>query len=250
MAHGAEPNDRRRVIAALAVRGAIACALLTIVPARRVHAQPVQGRPAAVTQADTPRSPDRVRERGTWQFGAYVASARTSPNNGALGTIPDRDHLMLGLQAGTTVLRLGPVRLNYIAQLLPVVRITDRRAREFDQVLDDAGIDRLPVRVYAVGLAPFGLEVTSPAEKRVSAFLSSAGGALLFTRSFPDVTGQRTNFTLEAGSGIRVRVGHSQWVQLGYKYHHLSNAGNAFANPGLDGNLFYAGYQWSARLPR
>jgi len=157
---------------------------------------------------------------------------------------------MLGLQAGTTVLRLGPVRLNYVAQLLPIVRITDRTAADFDSFLDAAGIPRIPGRAYAVGIAPFGLEITSPAERRVSAFLSSAGGGLLFTKSFPDVTGRRTNFTLEAGGGFRVRVGHAQWAQLGYKYHHLSNAGTAFANPGLDGNLVYAGYQWAAQLPR
>ena len=55
---------------------------------------------------------------------------------------------------------------------------------------------------------------------------------------------------LGAGGGVRVRVGASQWAQLGYKYHHISNAGTAFANPGLDGNVLYAGYQWSVRLPQ
>ena len=64
------------------------------------------------------------------------------------------------------------------------------------------------------------------------------------------MTGRRTNFTLEAGGGVRVRIGAAQWAQLGYKYHHISNAGTAFANPGLDGNVLYAGYQWSVRLPQ
>jgi len=250
MAHGADTALRIGGSAPRVRRGALACLLLTIAVAPRAHAQDMPVAPSPVASSSAPRSADRTRERGTWQFGAYVASARSSPNDGALGTIPDRDHLILGLQAGTTVLRLGAVRLNYIAQLLPIVRITDRKAAAFDSFLDAAGISRIPGRTYAVGLAPFGLEVTTPAEQRVSAFLSSAGGGLLFTRSFPDVTGRRTNFTLEAGGGFRVRVGQSQWAQLGYKYHHMSNAGTAFANPGLDGNLLYAGYQWAAQLPR
>ena len=230
-----------------AVRMGLACALLTVTWRLSAGAQAM---PSAVTAATRLRAHEQARDAGVWQFGAYVATARSSPNNGALGTIPDRDHLIIGLQAGTTVLRLGPVRLSYVAQVLPMVRITDRKARDFDASLDAAGIARIPGRAYAVGLVPFGIEVTSPAEQRVSAFLSSAGGGLLFTTSYPDVTGRRTNFTLEAGGGFRVRLGHSQWAQLGYKYHHMSNAGTAFANPGLDGNLFYAGYQRTAKLPR
>ena len=58
--------------------------------------------------------------RGAWQIGAFVGGARNSPNDGVLGTIPHRDHFMIGVQAGTPVLRLGPVRVSYIAQLLPL----------------------------------------------------------------------------------------------------------------------------------
>ena len=188
--------------------------------------------------------------RSAWQVGTYIAAARNSPGNGLLGTMPRRDHLMLGLQAGTTVLRMGGVTLNYVAQLLPVVMVSDRYARNFDTALDGAGLDRLPRRAYAVGVAPFGLELSTPAARRVSGYLMSAGGGLIFSRAFPDVTGRRTNFTLEAGGGLRIRTMRGQWTQVGYKYHHMSNAGTAFANPGLDGNLVYAGYQWTARLPR
>ena len=157
---------------------------------------------------------------------------------------------MIGLQAGTTVLRVGAVSLNYIAQVLPLVVVRDRHASNFDASLTSAGLEQLPRRAFAVGIAPFGLELSTPAARRVSGFLMSAGGGLIFSRAFPDVTGRRTNFTLEAGGGLRIRTARGQWTQIGYKYHHMSNAGTAFANPGLDGNLVYAGYQWTARLPR
>lgn len=187
---------------------------------------------------------------GAWQVGTFAGAAKGSPGNGILGTIPRRDHVMLGLQAGTTVLRMGGVSLNYIAQLLPFVMINDRDASRFDAALDSAKLARIPAHAYAVGIAPFGLELSTSPRHRVSGFLQSAGGGLIFSRPFPDVTGRRTNFTLEAGFGLRIRTVRGQWTQLGYKYHHISNAGTAFANPGLDGNLVYAGYQWTARLPR
>lgn len=195
------------------------------------------------------QAPDTT-PRGTWQVGTFLAGARGSPGNGILGTIPRRDHLMVGLQAGTTVLRMGGVQMNYIAQALPLVVVIDRDADRFDAALESAGLARIPARAYAVGVAPFGLELSTSPRHRVSGYLASAGGGLLFTRPFPDVTGRRTNFTLEAGFGLRIRTARGQWTQLGYKYHHISNAGTAFANPGLDGNLVYAGYQWTARLPR
>ena len=188
--------------------------------------------------------------RGARQIGAFVGGARNSPNDGVLGTIPHRDHYMVGLQAGTPVLRLGQMRISYIAQLLPLLIISDRAAPEYNPYLDANGIPRLAQRSYAVGVSPFGLEIASPANLRVSVFAATAGGGLVFTKPFPDVTGRRTNFTLEAGGGLRVRIGAAQWAQVGYKYHHISNAGTAFANPGLDGNLLYAGYQWSVRLPQ
>lgn len=199
---------------------------------------------AGGVQAGVPSS------RSVWQVGAVVGVARNSPNDGLLGTIPHRDLFMLGLQAGTPILRLGPLRVNYFAQLLPVFVIMDREASAYDPYLDASGIARLPARSYAVGFSPFGLEVVAPLWRRAAVFAASSGGGLIFTRKFPDVTGRRTNFTLEAGGGVRIRVGTTQWVQLGYKYHHISNAGTAFANPGLDGNILYAGYQWAVRLPQ
>ncbi len=200
---------------------------------------------------DTTRThtPDTLR-RGIWQVGVVAGAARNSPNDGLLGTIPHRDLFLIGVQGGTPILRLGAVRVNYFAQVIPFFVIIDRAAPAYNPYLDANGIARLPERAYAFGLSPFGLEVVAPVWRRASVFAATSGGGLIFTRQFPDVTGRRTNFTLEAGGGVRVRVNATHWAQLGYKYHHISNAGTAFANPGLDGNIIYAGYQWAVRLPQ
>jgi hypothetical protein len=107
-----------------------------------------------------------------------------------------------------------------------------------------------PDRAYAFGVSPFGFELATPAERRVAVYAAAAAGGLVFNRPVPVPEAQRINFTLEYGGGALVRVGRAHWVRAGYKYHHLSNAYTARLNPGVDGHVFYAGYQWAVRLPR
>lgn len=232
-------SSRRLATVSCRPARAMALAALTCVAAGSTQAQ------------DAARSGtvDPTRQ-AAWQIGTYVGGGRNSRNDGLLGTIPHRDHFMVGVQAGTPVLRLGALRVSYVAQLLPLFIVSDRDASAYDAYLTANGLARLARRAFAFGVSPFGLEVASPADRRLSVFAATAGGGLVFSHAFPDVTGRRTNFTLEAGGGLRVRVGVAHWAHLGYKYHHISNAGSGFANPGLDGNLLYAGYQWSVRLPR
>ena len=187
----------------------------------------------------------------TWQVGPWFGGARHSPVTMLLGTTPGRDHLFIGIQASTPVRRVGGGRLAYSVQVLPVVAISGRTAplnypgqRAPDGLLPGAD------RTYAWGFSPVGLELTTPQARRLSAFTAAAGGVLVFTRPFPVPEARRLNFTLEYGVGVRLRTHGEQWLQLGYKFHHLSNAYTAEMNPGLDGHVLYAGYQWSARLPR
>jgi hypothetical protein len=151
----------------------------------------------------------------------------------------------------TPVLRFGFLRVAYAVQVLPVVAISGRTPPLYYPGLQ--GPDGLlpgPSRAYAVGVSPFGVDLATAQEKRLSVFGAAAAGALFFPRPFPVPEADRINFTLEYGAGVRVRTRMGQWVQLGYKFHHLSNAYRAQMNPGLDGHVFYAGYLWSARLPR
>ncbi|MGI8509661.1 MAG: acyloxyacyl hydrolase [Gemmatimonadaceae bacterium] len=196
-----------------------------------------------------------------WLVGGFVGVARNSPSRRFLGSTPGFDHLFLGLEALTPVLRLGRVQVSYGVQLLPLVRLTGQT--EHTEVVYDSGIVALArrptirtrvvqehVSAYAAGLSPFGLQIAVPLGSAVSVYGATAAGGLIFDRPFPIPQARRVNFTLEFGGGVLVRVGHERWVRVGYKYHHLSNAYTAPENPGLDGNVLYAGYDWSVRLPR
>lgn len=202
-------------------------------------------------QAQSPVMPDsQPAATAPWRVGLFVGAAHDSPIT-RLSVTPARDHFMFGVDASTPILRAGPVRVSYGAQLLPLVVI---RAPSYT-IVDDwpgGGIFRVDgvEPVYAVGMSPFGLDLTVPVGRRLEVYGATAAGVLLFSRRYPVPDAQRANFTLEAGGGLRVAVGRERWIRAGYKYHHMSNAFLAQSNPGLDAHFFYAGYHWSTRLRR
>jgi hypothetical protein len=206
---------------------------------------------AALAQTSAPAQPDALGSEAPplnrWRIGAFLGGARNSPITPGLGQIAGRDHLFVGLQAQTTVLKLRSVRISYGVQVLPAVIVRGKtlpfgyeEGGFFDELRDDRNI------AYAFGFSPFGIEVAVPIAGRVSAYGTTTGGLLLFTRSFPVRFAQQANFFMEYGGGLMIRTGASQWIQAGYKFHHLSNAYRAIVNPGLDANVFYVGY-WRSR---
>lgn len=196
-------------------------------------------------------SPASVFDRSAWRIGPYVGRATQSPVTRTLGTTPGRAHVFVGVQALTPILRVGEVHVSYAAQLLPLVRFQGRIppvgyggriARDGLLPSDDV--------VYAVGISPFGVELTSRRSRRLALFAATSAGGLYFQQPYPVPESGRFNFTLEYGAGALVRVADTRWIRAGYKYHHLSNAYTARENPGVDGNVWYAGFEWGLALPR
>ncbi len=213
----------------------------------RAAAQAENASDSAIVRGATAASFDRA----AWRIGPYIGRASQSPVTETLGTTPGRDHLFLGVQALTPILRLGEVHVSYMAQLLPFVRFQGRTPpvgyggpRAWDGLLPSADF------AYAVGFSPFGVELTSNRSRRVAAFAATSAGALYFEQPYPIPEAGRFNFTLEYGAGALVRVSETRWIRAGYKYHHLSNAFTARDNPGVDGNVWYAGFEWGLALPK
>ena len=230
-------------------RGRFRRALFVVGLASAATAGPVVG---AQSGAGSPpaREPNPPQSR-VWQVGPSFGIARQSPAFLFLGTTPGRDHLFVGIQAATPVRRVGRGTLAYAVQILPLVSISGRTAPvDYRGPLAPDGLLPVQSRVYAFGFSPLGFELATPERNRLSIFGAAAGGVLVFRRPYPVPEADRLNFTLEVGVGARVRTHPNQWFQVGYKLHHLSNAYRAQMNPGVDGHVFHAGYQWTARLPR
>lgn len=65
---------------------------------------------------------------------------------------------------------------------------------------------------------------------------------MYFKKPFPDDRGVPFNFTLELGGGLEIVLLKNASLTLGYKYHHMSNGQFGQINPGVDSNVFYAGF--------
>jgi hypothetical protein len=184
--------------------------------------------------------------KGEWRFGAFAGRAHNSPINDRLGQTPGRDHLFFGLQAQTTVLKIGAARLSWGVQLLPVVVVRGRSApRGYFGETDEDGLIPGDNTTYAYGFSPFAIELAVPLGTRLGVYGAGAGGLITFRKPFPVPEAHSTNFTIEWGGGLSWRVGRRTWVQAGYKYHHLSNAFYRQVNPGLDAHVVYGGF-WKA----
>jgi hypothetical protein len=93
---------------------------------------------------------------------------------------------------------------------------------------------------YAIGGSPIGAQVNFVHFPRVEPFLTSGGGFLYFNHRMFGQT--NFNFTAQLGGGVQVFTSNRRAaLDLGYKYHHISNANLGNQNPGLDSHMVFAG---------
>lgn len=152
-----------------------------------------------------------------WHVTPFVGYAQHSPTTYGWGVSPDWSHQMIGVSFDVPVLSVGGVTLRYAPVAVPVLRLS----------LKDKGW------TLATGLAPFGLRLDAR-----GVYAQTAVGGLWAADNIPTAQARKFNVTLEAGGGVELHR-----LQLGYKWHHLSNAGSRASNPGIDAHLFYAGWR-------
>ena len=94
---------------------------------------------------------------------------------------------------------------------------------------------------YGVGGSPIGAQVNFVHFRRVEPFLTSGGGFLYFNHRMFGTT-QQFNFTAQLGAGVQLFTqSRRAAIDLGYKYHHISNANLGNQNPGLDSHMVFVG---------
>ena len=94
---------------------------------------------------------------------------------------------------------------------------------------------------YGVGGSPIGAQVNFVHYRHIEPFLTSGGGFLYFNHRMFGTT-QQFNFTAQLGGGVQLFTSSRRTaIDLGYKYHHISNANLANQNPGLDSHMLFIG---------
>src|SRR6266581_4779709 len=118
--------------------------------------------------------------------------------------------------------------------------LTDPHLPSFLRGRFEYAVDAVPVflvfqptdTAYGVGFDPLGLKWNFERHGRFSPYLELCGGTLFTNHDVP--TGTNTvNFTDQAALGVHI-LGATHNVSLELRYMHISNAGLATPNPGVN----------------
>jgi hypothetical protein len=177
--------------------------------------------------------------------GAYNASIETreGPRN-------DRTYAAISLRA-TWPLQKRRIAMEYVADLGSLALATANRTYRFEASECEGTCPLYLRRVsdrYAtvgVGVSPIGLQVRLPLLSRVTLTSGASAGGLYFLRPVPDYKAARLNFVAEAGGTLDVTLGSRRVLSMGYRFQHISNAGIAPVNVGLNSHLLVIG--WALR---
>ena len=172
----------------------------------------------------------------------FEFTAGYSPASSTLiGSTADRRFFMAGFNYGYLCWEKKAVSIGYTAGMMPVTRILEPA-----QIVGDRfGVRVVPAHsVYGFGILPVGFVAEFMRERRLHPFAEIAGGFLASVEPVPipatDATG--LNFMFYFGGGARWKLRKTSAIDIGYRFLHVSNAGTTNFNPGLDNNVFYAGY--------
>ena len=113
------------------------------------------------------------------------------------------------------------------------------------------GVDFMPVyyvaqpgdNAYGVSFSPVKLRWNFTAPRSVKPYLELGGGVLFTNEDVPNFTND-VNFTTQARLGMNLFHRPKRSISVDMAYVHISNAGLAMPNPGLNTIQFSVGYHW------
>ncbi len=178
-------------------------------------------------------------------YGMWAGVSLSSPGGIFLGRVTGRQFFVAGLRYQRLFLKTGTLGVAYTAELIPVAVVTDNPngpgVRATVRGANPEFLGQPGGTVYGAGIAPLGVELAFFHGGPVSLLVGGSGGLLAFEREVPFGNARKLNLTFDIFTALRVPVGRSLAPIVGYRFHHLSNAGTADFNPGLDARVWFAG---------
>ena len=95
---------------------------------------------------------------------------------------------------------------------------------------------------YGAGVTPLGLQLDFANGAKVHPFVHVNGGLLWFNKSVPIEDAGKLALVGEAGGGIRIFTSERRAVNIGVRFHHISNGDRTGSNRGLNQFVIYAGF--------
>jgi hypothetical protein len=153
-----------------------------------------------------------------------------------IGTTTDRRLVIAGFGYSYRCWIWPGISISYSAELMPAAVLLQP-----DQYLPQFVAAHA---VYGFAITPLGFIADFGRRHRLFPFLETNEGIIASSEPIPiNVTGATgLNFLIDVGGGVRIKTGERRAISLGYKFLHISNGFTSPVNPGVDNNIFYAGF--------
>lgn len=213
---------------------AIAVLLLcsAVIFAQENNQKPSPATPAKTTEKSKAREtvseslPATSLHYGAWDFGLFAQGGHSVSGGVRNTSVFDAGFRMGKVLTGEHGSGWMRGNFEYAADFIPIYVISQ------------------PVKnAYGVSFSPLAMKWNFTGGKRLAPYVE-LGGGLLFTNTDVPVRTSNINFTPQLGVGMHIFTREKRSVTLDFKYVHISNAGIALLNPGLNTLQFGIGYHW------
>jgi len=182
-------------------------------------------------------------ERGDNEFGFWGGfSPKATTIFGGLhdDEAEDRKFFIAALRYGRTLAANDSLALQYTLDAVPVAVATGTIA---SRTTTPGGVTTFQRETaYGVGLTPLGLQLDFANGAKVHPFIHVNGGFLYFNKSVPIEDAGQFAWVGEAGGGVRIFTSERRAVNIGVRFHHISNGDRQGSNRGLNQFVIYAGF--------
>ena len=152
----------------------------------------------------------------------------------------DRRFFIAALRYGRTLAANDKVALQWTIDAVPVAVATGTIVSRTTSV---SGVETFQREsAYGAGITPIGLQVDFANGSKVHPFAHVNGGFLYFNKSMPIEDSGQFQFVGEFGGGVRIFTSERRAVNIGVRFHHISNGDRQGSNRGLNNFVIYAGF--------
>ena len=152
----------------------------------------------------------------------------------------DRKFFIAALRYGRTLAANDSLALQYTIDAVPVAVATGVIV---SRMTSPTGVDTFRRETaYGAGLTPIGLQLDFANGAKVHPFVHVNGGFLYFNKEVPIEDSGHFAFVGEAGGGVRIFTSERRAVNIGVRFHHISNGDTSGSNRGLNQFVIYAGF--------
>lgn len=152
----------------------------------------------------------------------------------------DRKFFIAAFRYGRTLAANDSLALQWTVDAVPLAIATGTIVSRTTSV---SGVDTFQRETaYGAGITPIGLQLDFANGSKAHPFAHVNGGFLYFNKSMPIEDSGQFQFVGEFGGGVRIFTSERRAVNIGVRFHHISNGDRHGSNRGLNNFVIYAGF--------